>query len=254
MKKAIIIEDEIGSLNVLLNALNKFASETIRVVGVADSIADAKKLIANQEIDIAFMDIVLKDGTSFDLLDQLKDFQFKLVFVTAYDKFAVEAFRFSAIDYLLKPLDTNHFEALIRKLTSENNIESIHHQYELFNSIRKNNIIERVNKIALPTETEIIFESLDNILYFQAKQNYTIVHTKNSSKYTMSKNLGYYDDLLNSHANFFRVHHSIIINITYIVKIIKNNASNAYVIEFADKLTFPISQRRLAEFKKLIQV
>jgi len=254
MLKAVIIEDEIGSVNVILQLLSEYASNSIQVLGISDTVSDGKELILSKKPDIVFMDIELRDGNSFSILEQLPKINFKLVFITAFDKFAVEAFRFSAIDYLLKPIDNQLFQEVIKKLVQTDNFPTSEQQFHFLREIKEHNVLEKVNKIALVDNHEIFFEPLDNIISLKARESYTEIQTNADKKYTLSKNLGYYHDLLNQHANFIRIHYSTIININFIKRITQNSHNKQYKVELNNGAIFEVSQRRVSEFKKFIKI
>lgn len=254
MLKAVIIEDEIRSVNVILQLLSEYASSTIQVLGVSDTISGGKELIESKKPDIVFMDIELRDGNSFSILEQLPKIDFKLIFITAFDKFAVEAFRFSAIDYLLKPIDNRLFEEVIKRIIQTENSTTSEQQFHFLREIKEHKVLEKVNKIALIDNKDIFFEPLDNIISLKARESYTEFQTNGDKKYTMSKNLGYYHELLHQHANFIRIHYSTIININFIKRITQNSHNKQYKVELNNGAIFEVSQRRVSEFKKFIKI
>lgn len=252
--KALIIEDEIGSVNVIMQLLALNAWADIHVVGVAETVFGGIELIKEQRPDILFMDIELKDGSSFEILERLDSITFKLVFITAFDKFAIDAFRFSAMDYLLKPIDNKLFLEMLHKLVADGNNTYTESQYSLLKEIRQHNIIEKVNKIALVERNEIQFQPLDQIVYLMAKESYTEIHTTESKHYLMSKNLGYYEELLSQHPNFFRIHYSTLVNLDFILKVVKDDNTQKYTLHLSNGKQFDVSQRRVSEFRKFIKI
>jgi two-component system LytT family response regulator len=252
MLKAIIIEDEIGSVNVLLKLLADNPIVPIQIMGVAVSIKTGLELIQNQKPEVVFMDVELRDGSSFQILEQLPSIDFKLIFVTAFDKFAIDAFRFSAIDYLLKPIDNKLFYEVIKKLSDKEPHANSDKQFKFLKEVKDKTILEKVNKIALFENREIIFESLDNIISLRALESYTEIHST-SKKYTMSKNLGHFQELLSGHENFVRIHYSTIVNLNYIKKLSQNESNRQFRVEMQNGIFYEVSQRRVSEFKKLIK-
>jgi two-component system LytT family response regulator len=251
MLKAIIIEDELGSVNVILQLLAEYGKDQIQVVGVADAIQSGLELIQKKKPDVVFMDIELRDGSSFQILENLEKIDFKLIFITAFDKFALDAFRFSAMDYLLKPIDNKLFQEAINKVIDKTLPIHSQKQFDFLKEIREHNVVEKIDKLALIEQNEILFESLANIIYLMASESYTIIHTASGKKYTMSKNLGHYQELLSSQPNFFRIHYSTMVNIDHIHKIAKNESNRQYKIELQNGQIFEVSQRRVSEFKKI---
>jgi two-component system LytT family response regulator len=254
MLKAIIIEDEIGSVNVILQLLAEFGQNHIQVLGVADAIQPGLEFIKTHQPDVVFMDIELRDGSSFQILNQLDKIDFKLIFITAFDKFAIDAFRYSALDYLLKPIDNLLFKEALDKIINKSTPIHSQKQYDFLKEIREHNVVEKIDKLALVEQNEICFESLDQILCLIANESYTHIHTLSGKKYTMSKNLGHYQELLSTQPNFYRIHYSTIVNIDHIRKITKNESNRQYKIELKNGKLFEVSQRRVSEFKKIFDI
>lgn len=254
MIKAVIIEDEIGSVSVILQLLAEYASDKIQVLGVADTILTGLELIQTHKPNVVFMDIELRDGSSFQILEQIKMVDFKIIFITAFDKYAIDAFRYSAMDYLLKPIDNQLFREAIDKIVTKALPINSQKQYQFLKEIREQNVVDKIDKIALIEQNEIFFEPLENIVCLIASESYTIIHTASGKKYTMSKNLGHYQEILNPQANFYRIHYSTIVNIDYITKISKNESNRQYRLEMKDGRMFDVSQRRVAEFKKMVDL
>lgn len=251
MLKAIIIEDEIGSVNVIIQLLAANPYTPIQVIGIADTIEEGYQMIDTQKPDVVFMDIEIKDGTSFSILERLDQIDFKLIFITAFDKFAIDAFKFSAIDYLLKPIENAVFYESLKKLSNPISPDQLQDQFQFLKGIREHNVIEKVDKIALIENKEIHFVPLDHIVFLKAEENYTEIYTQSGKKYLMAKNLGHYSELLSHHSRFFRIHYSTIIHMDYIDKLVKSDAKNQYEIHLRDGKIFEISRRRVAEFRKI---
>jgi two-component system LytT family response regulator len=210
MIHAIIVDDETRSCDVLSKMLKLYCPD-IRVKGTAHNIETAKELIKTEKPQLVFLDIELPDGNSFLLLDQLEEIDFKIIFITAFSDFAIKAFKCSALDYLLKPLNIDELVAAVDKYKQfAGNTDN---QLQL--AQLKENISPRTDKlktIGLSTLTEIRFVNIEDIIRLEASNNYTCFHMTNGEKITVSHTIKYYEELLQDN-HFMRVHQSHIINL-----------------------------------------
>jgi two-component system, LytTR family, response regulator len=244
----IIIEDEENSFRVLAGLIRQFAPE-LEICGSASHVNDAVDLIDTQKPDLVFMDVRLADGTSFDVLKKLDRKNFVLIIITAYDNYALEAIRFSTIDYLLKPVGIPEFEEAVRraKKTLLMNIKQTTIDSLLHNLERKNSLDKKIN---IPTLTGYEFVELQQITWCKADGPYTTFYLANKSKIVSSRHLGFYEELLISH-NFCRIHNTTIINMQYAKSYVKGRSG--YVI-LVDGTQLEVSQRRKADFLNKLQL
>ena len=245
--KTIIIEDEAHSLYVLNDLISQLASD-LTVLGSAGHMDSAVQLIENSAPDLVFMDVRIGDGTGFDVLRKLANRNFELIFVTAYDNYAMDAFRFAAIDYLLKPIGMNEFEEAVARARNRLLEKKRQHTIDvLLHNLAQQS--EQHKKINIATTKGYEFIELSNIVWCKSENTYTTFYLADKSKIVSSRNLGYYEELLNRN-NFCRIHHSIIINMQLVKSYVKGKGG--YVI-MADGVELEISQRRKGEFlNKLI--
>ena len=240
MIKTLLIEDELNVRSALKKML-QIIEPTIEIIGETGYVTEALEIINNKSPDLVFLDIELEDGTGFDLLRQLGKINLKIIFTTAYSHYAINAFKYSAIDYLLKPIDPEELKnAMIRVIKDLNNQKE--HQELL--SVLKNNIVKSEQKIVLNTAKTRYIISVKDIIRLEADGAYTLFITIDQ-KIIISKNLKYYQDLLPN--DFVRCHQSHLINTKYIVAIEKNDKlklSNADLV--------PIAIRKKAEIIDLI--
>jgi two-component system LytT family response regulator len=242
--QTVIIEDEQKSLYVLCELIRQYACD-LEVTGTARFVDKAVELIETTVPQLIFLDVRIADGTGFDVLRKLSSTNFEVVFVTAYDSYAVEAFRFSAIDYLLKPIGIPQFEEAVdrvRKRMIEKNRQS--HIDTLLSNLAKRGGQER--KISIPTVQGCEFTDLKDILWCRSEGAYTIFHLANKAKIISSRNLGAYEELL-SGSHFFRIHHNAIINMRFVRSYIKGKNG---VVVLTDGTELTISQRRKTDFLK----
>ena len=209
MIKALIVDDEENSRQALHNLLKDYC-KGVDVIGKAASVKEAIKIADNKKPDVVFLDIEMPVENGFKLLEYYEEIPFDVVFTTAYDQYAVKAFKFSALDYLLKPIDLEELRNSIEKV-KENKQETRKPHYDTL----QYNIKHNLKKLALPTIEGYSFIDLDEILYCEASNNYTIVYLTNRKKIVVSKTLREYEDLL-SDFNFFRVNRSHLINLKFI--------------------------------------
>jgi two-component system LytT family response regulator len=240
--KTIIIEDEEDSLYVLQTLIGELATD-LEVCGTAGHMDNAIQLIETTAPDLVFLDVRMADGTGFDVLRKLTNRHFELIFVTAYDNYALEAFRFAAIDYLLKPIGTVEFEEAIARARERLKEKERHHTIDalLYNLVQQN---AQHKKINIATLSGFEFIELQDIVWCKSEGTYTSFYLFNKSKITSAHNLGYYESLLQRN-NFFRIHHSVIINMQYIKSYVKGKGG--YVI-MTDGTELGISHRRKTDF------
>ncbi|MGG8497115.1 LytR/AlgR family response regulator transcription factor [Tenacibaculum sp. TC6] len=177
------------------------------VIGEASTIEEAKEKIETLQPDLVLLDIQIKDKTGFDMLDTLSGYNFKLIFVTAYNEYAIKAFKYNAFDYLLKPVDPEELEAAIERLKEQTN----HNQKQL--SILKEN--KELNRIIIKTTEQIYVLDLSEIVHCKADQGYTHFYTKHNKHILSSKTLKEYNELLPKE-QFIRVHQSHLVNWEYV--------------------------------------
>jgi len=237
MIKTILVDDEKHCTDRLQSLLAKY-SDILHITGIYHTIEDAKNGIQNLKPDLVFLDIQLNGSTAFDLLKSLREIKFQIIFTTAYDKYAIEAIKFSAFDYLLKPIDKIELKDTLTRL--KNTASSPIKLDALFHNTSK---VEE-KKIIIATEKETFFLNISDIIHCKADGSYTTVFLVTGKSILTSKTLKYFDELLSPYF-FYRTHQSHLINIKLISKYIKG--ANAYVI-MSDKSEIPIAKRRKDDF------
>lgn len=241
MKKltAILVEDQPQALEMLHNDLTQYHTE-IEVIGTAKSVVEASKLLRQTQPDILFLDIMLGDGTGFDVLEIHPNLTSKIIFVTASDEFALKAFKFSAIDYVLKPYSNEDLSNAIEKAKSQ--VQPDKEQISVLQqSINQPN--KRPQKISLHTSDKIVVVNLDDIVRCKSDNNYTEFFMQDDSKILVSKTLKFYADMLKEF-QFLRVHQSHLVNLHYVKEFIKSDGG--YLV-LNNKKTVPVSVRKRNE-------
>ncbi len=195
----------------------------ITLIAEAGGVESAYQLIQQYKPDLVLLDIKMTDGTGFDLLEKFDAINFKVVFVTAYEEYAIKAFEYSAIDYVVKPINPDNLVQAIRK--AEHSIQA-----EL--SLKLNTLLSNISapshdskKLVLKTSNNIHIINIDNIIRLESDQNYSVFHIVDGRKIMVSKTLGEYDELL-TQDDFFRVHKSHLINLKQIKRYEKANGGS----------------------------
>ncbi len=240
--KAVLIDDEANNNESLNSLIGKYCP-TVKVVGMANNIESGVLLINETLPEIVFLDVEMPFGNGFDLLNKLAPINFAVIFVTAFDKYAINAIKYSALDYILKPVDIQELKAAVEKAIS--NYQKTDHNKRvdnlLFNMTTRKSL---THKVALSSQQGLLFENVENIICLNASGNYTIVYTNNNRKLLITKTLKEFEDLLPE--DFFcRIHHSFIINLNYIKKYFKGRGG---IVEMENGLKIEVSARKKSEF------
>ena len=240
--KALIVDDERKSRESLKVLINDYCQD-VEVVGVASNVEEAVDLVDIHEPDIVFLDIQMNAETGFDLLKKVAPVNFEVVFTTAYSEYAIEAIKFSALDYLLKPIDIEELKQAIKKYKNKKSGNLISKKIENLIDNFKNNHSDSF-KMALPTAEGLVFVNLSDIVYLEADGSYTKVFKKNGEVFMVTKNLKEYEGLL-SKKNFFRIHNSYLINLDEIERYVKGEGG--YVVMKNGK-NLDVSKRKKQAF------
>jgi two-component system LytT family response regulator len=237
MIKAIIIDDERHSCDALKMLLEKCCPQ-IQVEAICYSGADAIEKIKELKPDLIFLDIEMPNMNGFQMLEQIPKIDFEIIFTTSYDQYAITAFKFSALDYLLKPVDREELEKAVQKVSKKIN-PAISQQLEiLLQKINQPSV--QVQRIALPTMQGLEFVPVDSIIRCSSNNNYTEFFLSDKKRLLVSRTLKEAEDMLADHA-FLRVHHSHIVNLNAITRYVKGEGG--YLI-MADNSTVDVSRSR----------
>ncbi|MFK7797994.1 MAG: LytR/AlgR family response regulator transcription factor [Aureispira sp.] len=244
MIDTVIIDDEQAAQITLMKFLQMHCPN-VNIVGTADGVEEGLKLLNNKSIDLVFLDIKMNDGTGFDLLKRLPSIDFNLVFTTAYDEYALKAFKHSAIDYLLKPIDPLELIDAVAKVTpsnTDNSAQRVDSMLELYQD-------KKFDKIAIPSVDEFHFVRISDIVRCEASSNYTIIYLVTGKRIVAPKTLKEFEELLTSDG-FFRVHQSHLINLSHIQKFLKTKNK----LRMSDASEVEVSRRKKTLFMELINM
>jgi len=247
MLRAIVIDDneEIRQKN---STLIKDNCPNISIIGQADSVDSGIKIIRQLSPDIVFLDIEMPDGTGFDLLQKLSPIAFKVIFITGYEDFAIKAFRFSAIDYLLKPLNADELVEAVRK--AEESLSKDVFDMKLSNLFANLERPKNLQNLILKTVEKIYSVNIQDIVNCESDKNYTTFYFINAPKLVVSTNLKEYENML-APFNFFRTHQSHLINMAYFDHFIKADGGNTIIMK--NKTVIPLSVRKKDDFLRLLE-
>jgi len=245
---AVIVDDELNSVKLLVHFIEKYCTNII-IVGEAYTKDGAVTLINKTRPKLLFLDIRLDIGTSFDLLNELTYKDAKFVFVTAYNEYAVRAFKHNAVDYILKPLEIEELVTAVNKACEDiekdiyTNIEQLEYLQNLTLDNRK-----EFEFVAIPTVKKIDFIRISDIIYLKSEGKYSILYLVSGKKITTSKNIGEYESILNP-VVFFRIHRSYLVNLNFISSIYKHDG---YYGEMNNGERLPVAKRRIQDLLKFI--
>ncbi len=246
MLKAIIIDDELKGRIALRQKLLDYC-KNVQLAGEAENGEQGLLLIEKHHPDIIFLDIEMPRMNGFDMLKQVKEKNFQIIFTTAYDQYAITAIKYSAFDYLLKPIDIEELQSAIARISNQ----SFNQTEKKLDALEQNLGSKKIfNKIAVPTMQGLLFYDINSIIHLEAQSNYTILYFTDHSKLTASKTLKEFEELLPEDI-FFRTHHSHIINLNFIKRYIKGDGGQ---IEMQNGNYVDVARRKKEEFLKLISI
>lgn len=248
MIRAIIIDDEPKGRNLLRELISGKFPE-IQILAQAQNADEGILSIAKYMPDVVFLDINMPGKNGFDMLKEIPEIRFEIVFITAYDKYAIRAFRYHAFDYLLKPIDVEELSNCIERLKEKQLHKDLDERLELLMA-QLQHPQQLPDRITINSLDGITLLPITEIIYLEAAGTYTIFYLKNRDKIVSSLNLKEYEELLSDH-HFFRVHNSFLINLLEVKKFIKSNGGS---VMMSNGNQVSVSKRRRDEFLKLLGI
>jgi two-component system LytT family response regulator len=244
----LIIDDESKARSLLSTILKECTIELTTLLE-ASTLLEGIELIKNNKIDVLFLDIEMPQHSGLELFDfiPVESVNFEIIFTTAYSEYAIKAFEFSAIDYLLKPLRPSKVKEALEKASkslSQNQLQQ--RLVELKNSLSS----DKFSKLALPVEDGVLFIKLDEIYFLEADAMYTNFHLTKNRKILISKPMKYFSDLLESKELFYKPHRSYLVNLKYLQKVVKKDGT---YIEMENEMRIPVSKEKRDELISLLQ-
>ncbi len=237
--RSLIIEDESRSASALTSLLAQYCPK-VEIIGVAATVKEGIKLINEEQPDLVFLDIALPDGDGFTILENANYKDFAIIFTTAYNKYATKAFEFSALHYLLKPI--NHVE--LKKAVDR--FETIRNEKNFSKrlSVLEENLNGKLEKLVLPASDGLEVIDLDDIIRFEASHNYTDCYLTENRKLCISRPLSAFDSMLCGQ-HFVRIHSKYIINLKYLKKYIRGSGGS---VRMLDNVEISVSKSRKTQF------
>lgn len=241
--KAILVDDEESARDVLENLLRRFCPE-VELLDKCNNVEQAVKSIHLHQPNLVFLDIEMPNYAGYELVDFFTEVDFEIIFVTAYDQYAIKAFEVSAVDYLLKPIEIDRLKESVSRVSNkfdkQQNKVRIDHLKETLN----NSTIQSI--LASKNGNQYIV-NINDIIAIEAQESYSSIHTK-TERYVMSKNLKHFERMLSEHSNFIRSHKSWIINVNYI----EHYSKSDLVIKLESDILAKLSKYKKTEFEELL--
>ena len=246
--KIIIIDDEARARKSIADIL-KLCPQNVNLVAEAENVATGIKAISKYNPDLVLLDINMPDGTGFELLKKMDNVNFKIIFITAYEEFAIKAFEFSAIDYILKPVDPKKLFDAINKAYQLVEQENINLKLNALFANLENSASEN-KKLVLKTAEKIFIVNTNDIIRCESDGGYTQFYFLHGKKIMVSRNLKEFEDILDGYG-FYRIHQSHLINIKYIDHYSKAEGG---AVVMKDNSFLPVSRRKKESFLKLLEM
>lgn len=247
MITAILIDDEVNSRNALHKKIS-LNCPSIQIVAQCNDAEEGILAIEKYQPQVVFLDIEMPRMNGFAMLEKLKNKHFNIVFTTAYNQYAINAIKFGAFDYLVKPIDVEELIVVAKKLDEQKQYVNNSERLDiLLNQISPNNK-STIQKIAIATQTGLEFIPIDSILYLEAIGNYTQLHFTDGKKLMASKTLKEFEDLLEQHS-FFRIHNASLVNLVFVKKYIKGDGGQ---VQLSNDLILDVARRRKEELVEML--
>lgn len=245
MKKALIIDDENRTRELIAKMIDSFGFD-IQTLPIGENVQSGIKAIEQYHPDIVFLDVQMPDGTGFDVLKSVSKKDFEVVFITAHEEFAIKAIKFSALDYLLKPIDPSELKSAVERALKAIDEKKEDSQFE---ALQHNIQPQQKKKLVLKTQESVFVVELEEIIRCEADRNYTSFFLVNGKKILVSRTLKDYETLLTSH-NFLRVQQSHLINLDFVDRYDKGNGGS---VVMKDGSEVPLSPAKRDIFFKILE-
>ncbi len=241
--RAILVDDEESARDVLQNLLLRFCPD-VELIAKCENVLEAVDVINKEHPDLVFLDIEMPNYAGYEIVNFFKEINFEIIFVTAYDQYAIRAFEIAAIDYLLKPVDIERLKLSIARVKTQRNTEQQAQRLALLSNTLES---KQLKNIVVSDKGQQHIIPIESIIAIEAQESYCIIHT-NEKKIVASKNLKHFETILESLPQFIRVHKSWIVNKEHI----KNYSKSDLSIQLSNGLTTKLSKYKKAEFEAAI--
>lgn len=237
--RTVIIEDEHKSLLTLQTLLERYCPE-VAIIGTGNCVEEGIRVIEELKPELVFLDIAMPDGDAFDLLNRIVKVEFEIIFITAFNDFALKAFEFSALHYLLKPINYRELENSVKRYMKIRHVNNIQPRLEILNHSLKNHF----DKISLPSNDGLMIVEIKDIVRLEAAGNYSSVFLASSENIIVTKTLNQFEDILTG-LDFIRIHNTHLINLRYVRKYKRGQGGT---VTMTNGVTLAVSRTRKNEF------
>lgn len=235
---AILVDDEESAKNILSSLLLNFCPQ-INIVDKCEDVEQAVASIKLHKPDLVFLDIEMPNYAGYEITSFFETIDFEIIFITAYDHYAIKAFQVSAVDYLLKPIDISRLKEAVEKFITKNQSKNASLNYQvLVDSLKE----DQIRKIVVPYQGDQKILLIQNIVAIEASESYSFIHALNGQKFIVSKNLKHFETLFDKNLNFLRTHKSWIVNLDYI----KEYSKSKLILTLENNI-----QAKLSKYKKV---
>lgn len=241
--EAILVDDEVSARNILSNLILNYCPQ-IKIVDKCENVEQATISINQHKPDLVFLDIEMPNYAGYEITSFFKTIDFEIIFITAYDHYAVKAFQVSAVDYVLKPIDISRLKEAVNKFIAKQHIKDSSLNYELLIESLK---ADKINRIIIPYQGDQKIIILEDIIALEANEAYCFIHTI-GPKYIVSKNLKHFENLFNKNTNFFRTHKSWIINLDFL----KNYSKTKLILKLDQHIHAKLSKYKKVQFETIL--
>ncbi len=238
--RTILVDDEEGARDVLQNLLLRFCPE-VELIAKCENVTKAVEVINKEKPDLVFLDIEMPNYAGYEIVNFFKEINFEIIFVTAYDQYAIRAFEVAAIDYLLKPIDIERLKLAVARVIQQRNLQQ---QYQRLNLLSTTLESKQLKNIVISDKGEQHIIAIEKIIAIEAQESYCIIYT-GDKQIVASKNLKHFETMLQSLPQFFRVHKSWLVNKDYI----KHYSRSNLTIQLTNGLITKLSKYKKAEFE-----
>lgn len=241
--KAILVDDEESARDVLANLLQRFCPE-VELLNKYSNVLQAVEAIKTEQPDLVFLDIEMPNYAGYEIVNFFENINFEIIFVTAYDKYALRAFEISAVDYLLKPIDIDRLKSAVSRVKARVDLKQNAERLSLLSQTLQSKEVKNI-LVSEKGYQQVI--AIDSIIAIEAQESYCYIHTV-EKKYTVSKNLKHFETIFSDNSDFLRVHKSWLIVKQHILNYSKSDLS----ISLANGLIAKLSKYKKAEFEEAI--
>jgi len=241
--RTILVDDEEGARDVLQNLLLRFCPE-VELIAKCENVTKAVEVINKEKPDLVFLDIEMPNYAGYEIVNFFKEINFEIIFVTAYDQYAIRAFEVAAIDYLLKPIDIERLKHAVARVIQQRNLQQQSQRLNLLSNTLES---KQLKNIVVSDKGEQHIITIEKIIAIEAQESYCIIYTGNK-QIVASKNLKHFETVLQSLPQFFRVHKSWLVN----KECIKHYSKSNLTIQLTNGIITKLSKYKKAEFEEAL--